>query len=102
MEIEFKEQNIEIAKDQDEYLTLPAYKAEDHTRTMVTCQYLNLRERIKVLFTGRIWMSEMTFGKSIIPRRLDVNKWEVLNKDYFYPHKTTLWTKIKTWWDKFE
>ena len=59
--IEFKEQNVEIAKDQDEYLTLPAYKADDGT--MVTCQGLSFCERLKVLFTGKIWMSELTFNK---------------------------------------
>lgn len=81
--IEFKEQNTEIAKNQDEYLTLPAYKSDDEYGTMITCQYLSLWERVKVLFTGKIWMSEWTFNKPITPRRFEVNKWEVLNKDFF-------------------
>ena len=75
------------AKDQDEYLTLPAYVADDEYTTMITCQCLNLWERIKVLFTGKIWVIEMTFGKPITPRHMNVNKWDILNKDYFKSQK---------------
>lgn len=81
--IRFKEQNSEIAKDQDEYLTLPAFRAKDENGTMVTCNYLSFKERLIVLFTGRIWMSELTFNKLITPRSFHVKKWDVLDREYF-------------------
>jgi hypothetical protein len=81
--IEFKEQNSEIAKDQDEYLTLPAFRANDEQGTMITCNRLSFKERLIVLFTGKIWMSELTFKKPVTPRSFYVNKWDVLDKDFF-------------------
>jgi len=81
--IAFREQNIEIAKNQEEYLTLPAHKSNDESGTMITCWYLSFWQRVKLLFTGRIWMSEMTFNKPITPRYFSIEKWDVLNKEYF-------------------
>ena len=81
--IEFKEQNSQIAKDQDKYLTLPSFRAKDDNGTMITCNYLSFKERLKVLFTGKIWMSEWTFNKPITPRSFHVNKWDVLDKEFF-------------------
>jgi len=76
--IEFEEQNVIIAENQDEYQNLPAVKIDDKYKTMITCMGLSIKERIKLLFTGKIWVSELTFGKAITPRYMSVNKKEVI------------------------
>ena len=68
----FKEQNVIYAKDQPEYLPLPAYKTEDGE--MVCCWGLSLGERLRVLFTGKLWMSVLTFNYPLQPLLLRVSK----------------------------
>jgi len=70
--IEFKERNVVYAKDQPEYLSLPAHRMEDGE--VITCWKLTLRERLKVLFTGRFWICLLTFNQPLQPVRPDVNK----------------------------
>ena len=50
--IKFKEQNIIYAKDQKEYNSLPAFRYDDGE--VISCWRLSLKERIKVLFKGKI------------------------------------------------
>ena len=69
--IKFKECNIEIGKGQDVYYTLQAYFDGD---AVVTCYKLNLWERLKVLFTGKIWLGQMTFGSALQPQLPTVHK----------------------------
>lgn len=70
--IEFPEQTIVIAKNQPEYLPMPAHVAEDGTVTC--CWSLTLRERVTLLFTGQIWQQILTFNNPLQPQRLDVVK----------------------------
>lgn len=69
--IPFKEQNVVFAKDQPEYLPLPAHNTSDGT--VISCWRLSLWERIKVLWTGRLWLSQMTFGQALQPQLPDVD-----------------------------
>lgn len=64
--IEFNEQNIVYAKDQPEYLPLPAYRSTDGM--VISCWALNWRERLRVLFTGRIWFNVLTFNQPLQPQ----------------------------------
>lgn len=57
--IEFPQQNRVWAKDQPEYNPLPAYT--DHERT-ISCWHLTWRERFRVLFGGRLWLSQRNLG----------------------------------------
>lgn len=68
--VEFPEQNIVWAKDQPEYQPLPAYTAGD---TTISCWHLSWRERLKVLWTGRVWMRLMNFGRPLTPSLLEVD-----------------------------
>lgn len=61
----FKQANVIFAKDQPEYLQLPAYKADDGR--VVTCWKLSMVDRIRVLFTGRLWLGLMTFNNPLQP-----------------------------------
>ena len=59
--IEFKEQNVVFAKNQDPYLPLPAYQDDIQGGRIFHCWKLSLRERIKILFTGRLWINILNF-----------------------------------------
>lgn len=66
--IEFDGQTLIIAKDQPEYLPLPAHVTHDG---IVTCCWrLTWRERIKVLLSGRIWHRVMTLKRPLQPQAI--------------------------------
>jgi hypothetical protein len=69
--IEFPEQNVVYAKDQPEYLPLPAHKTADGEVT--SCWGMTWRERLRVLFTGRIYFSSLTFNGPLQPQRVSVD-----------------------------
>ena len=82
--IEFPEANTQIAKDQPEYLTLPAYVGEnDPNGYMTTCWKGTIKERILFLFTGKMYLTIMTFRKPLQPLIMNVDKWSLLVKSYF-------------------
>ena len=61
--IKFKHQNTIYAEKQSEYQSLPSLKIEGPEGYVVSCWKMSFIERIKVLFTGKIWMSLMSFNK---------------------------------------
>ena len=71
--IEFKEQNCVYAENQDEYLSLPAHKIDEPEGRVIFCMKLNFREKIKILFTGKLWCSLMTFNKPLTPSHFSVD-----------------------------
>lgn len=74
--INFKEQNVVYAKDQPEYMPLPALKFEDGT--VVSCWKLSWREILKIIFTRKIWLGILTFNKPLQPTFITVNKSDLL------------------------
>lgn len=70
--IEFPEQNCVYAKDQPEYLPLPVHKTPDGM--VISCWALTWRERFKMLFTGRMWWSVLTFNHPLQPQLPSVDK----------------------------
>lgn len=76
--IEFPEQTVVIAKDQPEYLPLPAWRRpHDASGEIVCCWQLSFRNRLKLLFTGKIWHSILTFNQPLQPQLLQVDKPEM-------------------------
>lgn len=76
--IRFPEQTVVFAEGQEEYKPLPAYLHYDFPGgTMTCCWRLTWYERLKLLFTGKLWHSVMTFGGHLQPQRLDVDKPEM-------------------------
>ena len=75
--VEFEEQTVVIAKDQPQYCPLPAYRYNDPQGTIVFCWKLCLRDRIRVLFTGKLWHSVLTFNKPLQPQLLMIDKPEM-------------------------
>ena len=63
--VEFKGSNVVIAKDQPEYLPLPALVIDDRT---ISCWHLTWWERLKVLASGRLWLSQLNFGRPLQPQ----------------------------------
>jgi len=84
--IKFKHCNIVFAEDQPEYTPLPALKINSTEGHMITCWKLTWRERIKVLFSGLVWHSLMTFNKPPMPQYMSVYRQDVYThpdfKDY--------------------
>jgi len=75
--IEFKEQNIVFAKDQPEYRPLPAFKNDSPQGEVISCYKLSFIERLQILFTGKMWISVLSFNKPLTPQFLSVYKSEV-------------------------
>jgi hypothetical protein len=58
--------------DQLEYQPLPAYPCQDDERTVISRWKLTWSERLRILWTGNIWLSLLTFGHPIQPSMLSV------------------------------
>ena len=71
--VEFPQHNIVIAKDQPPYMPLPACKVEDPEGRVISCWKMTWCERLKTLMTGRIWITQMTFGQPLQPQRVDID-----------------------------
>jgi len=69
--IEFNGCNVTYAKDQPEYLPLPAHKTDDGLVT--SCWGLSFFERLKVAFSGKIYLQVMTFNRPLQPLRVIVD-----------------------------
>lgn len=63
--IEFPEQTIVWAKNQPPYLPLPAYTNERET---ISCWRLTWHERVRVLWTGKLWLRQLNFGQALQPQ----------------------------------
>jgi hypothetical protein len=71
--IEFPEQSAVIAKDQPQYRPMPCFiNPEDEEGRLICCWKLTLRERLRVLFTGKIWHHILTFRQRLQPQLLSV------------------------------
>lgn len=77
--IEFKEQSIVIGKDQDEYNDLPAFQHHDECQTVTFCWRPSFRERVSLIFGGKVWHSVMTFGAPLQPQRVLGTKPELID-----------------------
>jgi hypothetical protein len=69
--ITFDYVNTVFAENQPEYLPLPAHKTENGL--VVTCWELTVRERIKILFTGRLWWTTHTFNHPLQPQSASID-----------------------------
>jgi len=74
--IEFPEQTVVIAKDQPQYLPLPAHRFSDEPDTgrIACCWQLNWKDRLIILFTGRVWHQILTFNQPLQPQLLTIEK----------------------------
>ncbi len=63
--IEFPEQNFVYAKNQPQYKPLPCHRT--HEGQVISCWSLTWGERVRLLFTGRLWISVLTFNHPLQP-----------------------------------
>lgn len=73
--IEFPEQTTVIAREHKEYRPIPAHRfAGDERGRIAFCWKLTLRERLVVLFSGKLWQQVLTFNQPFQPQLLTVEK----------------------------
>lgn len=73
--IGFPEQAVVFAKDQPEYLPLPAYRFKDDPHGRIACCWrLSWRERFKILLSGVLWQQVLTFNQPLQPQKLTIDK----------------------------
>lgn len=63
---------VVYGKDQPQYLPLPAIRHNDEMGCVTSCWYLSFKERLKLLFTGRVYLQLATFGHSIQPQLMSL------------------------------
>lgn len=63
--VKFKEQNAVCTESQSEYLPLPVFKESNGCVT--SCWKMSFKERILALFSGKIWVSSLTFNSPLQP-----------------------------------
>ncbi len=68
---------VTFAKDQPEYIPLPALVSEDKERRVVTGWQLTWRERFRLLLTGKLFHSQLTFGQPLQPLMMGTEFHEV-------------------------
>lgn len=72
--VSFKDQNVILAKDQKEYRPLPALYIQSERGEMITKWKIPFWQRFKVLFTGTVWVSTMTFNNPLQPLLLSTRR----------------------------
>lgn len=78
---QFKEANIIFAKDQPEYKPLPAFKSNTPNGEVITCWNLSLKERLRILLKGEVWLCLTTFNHPLTPSFMTTQKSEVLSNE---------------------
>jgi len=69
----FKQHNKVYAKDQKPYIPLPVYEDDEQGGRVFHCWELTFFERIKILFTGQLWINILNFGEPLQPIRPSVD-----------------------------
>jgi hypothetical protein len=77
----FREANMVIAKNQSDYLPLPAQADRTDPKGVVTsCWKASLLERLIFLFTGRMWLKQMRFTSALQPQYLCLRRRDFMRK----------------------
>lgn len=66
--VDFKKRNVIFAENQPEYNPLPAWRGPIPECEVISCWKLSLWERIRILFTGVLWLRQLTFGQPLQPQ----------------------------------
>lgn len=95
--IKTKHTNKTYAEDQPQYRPLPVVALESEQGEVIACWKGNFRERLKFLFTGKMYVLICTFNKPLAPSFVTVNRKEV------YSHtdnqiKSKLWVLLNKAW----
>lgn len=74
----FKESNVVFGENQPGYLPSPAFLDSGEQGEVVICWELSLRERLRILFKGVMWVSLPSFHRSLAPIFITTKKSDVL------------------------
>lgn len=72
--VSFKQQTVIIAENQNPYLPLPVVFITGKEGHVISCWKLSFKERLKILITGRLWHSQMTFCKPPMPIFMSIDR----------------------------
>jgi hypothetical protein len=89
--VEFKHQNTVFAKNQPEYLPLPALKLDTPEGEVVSCWKLTFKERLRVLIFGEVWLSLTSYNKPLTPSFIAVNRKDI----YSHPDDDVWYRKLR-------
>ena len=67
----FNEQTCVLAEDQPEYQPLPVFRNDDE---FISCWKLTWMERLRILFTGRLWLRQLHCGNMLQPQLPQVER----------------------------
>jgi len=95
----FKHCNVTFAENQPEYISLPALKIESKEGHVITCWKLSFKERLKILFIGKMWLKLLTFNKPLTPSLLSVHREDMYSHPDF---EITRWQKVKNFFKGFK
>ncbi len=70
--IEFPEHNVVFAKDQPEYLPLPAHKSSGVAGEVTSCWRPSWKELLTLVWRRKIYLTQLTFGNPLQPIRPSV------------------------------
>src|SRR5688572_6890231 len=79
--IHFPEVNHTYAKDQPQYQPIPGYREVSEEGPFIFCHKLTWRERFKIFYTGKLWVSFLTFNRPLTPSYHSVHKSDVLKSE---------------------
>lgn len=65
--LKFPGYNVVFAKDQPPYLPLPAYQDCIQGGRVFHCWKLTWKERFHILYSGKLWINVLNFGKPLQP-----------------------------------
>jgi hypothetical protein len=69
--VEFSQQNVVFAKDQPQYMPLPAFVSSNGS-LVTSCWRMTWGERLRNLITGRVYVSLLTFGQPLQPQIISI------------------------------
>lgn len=64
---DFSQRNAVFGEGQSEYIPLPGYRVPGIQGRVITLWRGTWRERFKFLFTGELWLSQLTFNTNLQP-----------------------------------
>ncbi len=85
--IRFPEVNKVYAENQPEYNPLPVFAKDGQEGEVISCWRLSIIERIRLLVTGKLWVSLWTFHQPLTPSYFTTLKSELISSGIWYIHR---------------
>lgn len=67
---QFRESLLAANQPQYKPLVVANITYSDGTQSMISCYKLTLRERVKLLLSGKVWWEQLTFGGPLQPQKM--------------------------------